>query len=102
MKDGDIDSLEQPSRAKSVNVADEEDPYLSFGFGFVAYFSLLRTMIVMFFLFSLLSIYPLWAYTSNDGMVDAGNYSRARFSIGNLGFQEALCQRTFLDLDEAV
>jgi len=100
MKERKETSNDEDSRPIGGNHHQDEDPYLSLGFGMVAYFDLLWLFIRLFAFFTLLSIFPILVYKSFDGMKDATNYSRAKYSIGNIGFQEASCQRSFFGIEK--
>lgn len=53
--------------AKKMNQGSE-DPYLNLGFGIVAYFRMIRTMIVLFLIFTILQIPALVIYSNHDGL----------------------------------
>lgn len=57
---------------------------------------MIKMMILLFALFSLLSVPALAIYASHDGLEGLQNYARARFSLGNLGFSGAICQSMFV------
>ena len=62
------------------------------GFGMIAYFRMIRMMIGLFMLFTLLSIPAIAIYSKYDGISGLSNYSRAKYSLGNMGFSSANCQ----------
>jgi hypothetical protein len=88
--DDAADPLDDPS----------QDPYLSLGFGMVAYFTMLRSLIYMFTVFTLLSIPIISTYSSYEGLKDGNNYAKTKFSLGNLGFTEHLCKHIFVGIDD--
>eukprot|EP00347_Sterkiella_histriomuscorum_P002409 403368266 len=81
------------------NQAVTEDPYLNLGFGLVAYFKMIKTFIFLFFVFSLLSIPAIGIYSSHKGLEGLQNYSRAKFSLGNMGFSDSICMSMYLGVD---
>jgi hypothetical protein len=85
-----VDPLNDPS----------QDPYLSLGFGMVAYFSMLRALVLSFILFSLLAFPMISTYASYKGLDSGNNYSKTKFSLGNFGFSEHLCKHIFVGVDE--
>jgi len=72
-----------------------EDPYLMLGFGMVAYFSMLKALILMFSLFTLLVLPVISIYGSYDGLSSGNNYSKTKYSLGNMGFSEHICKHIF-------
>lgn len=86
----DLDPLEDPN----------QDPYLSLGFGMVAYFSMLKALIFCFSLFTLLAIPMIQTYASYSGLESGNSYSKTKFSLGNFGFSEHLCKQIFVGVDE--
>lgn len=70
------------------------------GFGIVAYLRMIKTMMLMFFIFTLLSIPAVYMYASNDGLVGLNNYFKARYSLGNIGFSGDFCRSTYLGLNK--
>lgn len=76
-----------------------EDPYLSLGFGMVAYFSMLKALIFMFSIFTLFMIPIISIYAGYDGLASGNNYSKTKFSLGNMGFSEHICKHIFVGID---
>ena len=76
-----------------------EDPYLRLGFGMVAYFSMLKALILMFSLFTLLVLPVIFIYGGYDGLKSGSNYSKSKYSLGNLGFSENICKHIFTEVD---
>eukprot|EP00347_Sterkiella_histriomuscorum_P007945 403346963 len=79
---------------------EDSNPYLSLGYGMIAYFRMIRTMIVLFFTFTLLSIPALSIYGKYDGLKGLSNYSRAQYSLGNMGFSAPMCQSIQLGVQQ--
>jgi hypothetical protein len=66
-----------------------KDPFDSFGYGIVSYFSLLRHLMCIFFVISIVMI-PVYVIYYNGGEFDGHEKSSSNiplhsFSIGNLG-----------------
>jgi hypothetical protein len=76
-----------------------EDPYLSLGFGMVAYFNMLKALIFMFSIFTILVLPVISIYGSYDGLKSGNNYSKSKYSLGNLGFSEHICKHIFTEID---
>lgn len=76
-----------------------EDPYLTLGFGMVAYFSMLKALILMFSIFTLLALPVINIYGGYDGLESGNNYSKTKYSLGNLGFSEHICKHIFTEID---
>ena len=76
-----------------------EDPYLTLGFGMVAYFSMLKALILMFSIFTLLVLPVISIYGGYDGLKSGNNYSKSKYSLGNMGFSEHICKHIFTEID---
>ena len=71
------------------------DPFESFGYGIVSYFSLLRYLMALFFAISLMMI-PVFIIYYKGGEFDGNEESSSplrfqKFSIGNLGQTHSEC-----------
>jgi len=88
--------------AEDVDPIDDlsQDPYLSLGFGMVAYFSMLRALIACFVFFSLLAVPMIQTYASYSGLESGNNFAKTKFSLGNFGFTEHLCKHIFIGIDD--
>jgi len=64
----------------------------------VAYYTMLRTLIYMFAFFTMLMIPVISTYSSYSGLKSGSNYSKAQFSLGNMGFTEHICKHQFLNI----
>ena len=73
--------------------ATAENPYNELGFGFTAYFGMLRTFICIFAVFSIIMSPLLIIYGTTNGLVIESNPRtvKARYTLGNLGFSGATC-----------
>lgn len=89
----------QPLLNNEEEPQEDEDPYLMLGFGMVAYFTMLRTLIMMFSFFTLMMIPTIFVYSSYNGLESGTNYAKTKFSLGNLGFSEHICKHQFLSID---
>ena len=81
--------------------ATAEDPYNDLGFGFTAYFGMLRTLICIFAVFTVIMSPLLTIYGTTDGLVVESNAARtakARYTLGNLGFSGASCISQYVEL----
>ena len=65
----------------------------------VAYLKLLKTMVWLFLLFSIIMTPIMVIFGLNDGLAEMSNYSKIRFSLGNLGFSTDFCRSTYLGID---
>jgi hypothetical protein len=52
---------------------------------------MIKYMMWMFLFFSLLMIPGIYLYSKNDGMVGLSNYSKAKYTVGNIGFSADNC-----------
>lgn len=66
----------------------------------VAYFSMLKALVLCFMLFSLLAFPMISTYSSYKGLETGNNYSKTKYSLGNFGFSEHLCKHIFAGVDE--
>lgn len=80
---------------------DDSDPYMNLGFGMVAYFRMLSSFIIVFFIFSLISIPAIGIFSSYNGLADLSNYSKTKYSLGNLGFSENICVSMYVGVGMA-
>ena len=73
--------------------ATADNPYNELGFGFTAYFGMLRTFICIFVVFTIIMTPLLVIYGTTDGLVVPSNSktAKARYSLGNLGFSGSSC-----------
>jgi len=96
-----VTNIEEPllDRSDSDPFPMGEDPYLTLGFGMVAYFSMLRALIMMFSIFTLMMIPIIGIYGSYDGLSSGNNYAKTKYSLGNMGFSEHICKHIFTEID---
>ena len=78
-----------------------KDPYLSLGFGFIAYRDLLEQLIICFTLLSIF-IYPVAQIYKQGGAytMDADIQSGSLYSLGNLGYSSVQCQLASFEIDK--
>lgn len=76
-----------------------EDPYLSLGYGMVAYFHMLKVFIMMWSLFTILVIPVIYIYAQYTGLRAGVNFMKTQFSLGNMGFTTNTCKHTFTSVD---
>lgn len=78
-----------------------ENPYNELGFGFTAYFGMLRTFICLFVLFSVIISPALFIYGRTEGLLVQSNLKKtekAKYMLGNLGFSGATCISQYIEL----
>lgn len=90
------------SEMYNLNPADEEegqDIFDIYGFGVTSWFSLLKLLIKIYFVFSLVGIGLMYFYSQNGSELDQPGISKiAKFTLGNLGYSRSNCDMMFLDL----
>ena len=88
-----------PQDSESEDVTPE-NPYNELGFGFTAYFNMLRTFIGLFLLFTVIMLPALYIYGRTDGLLIASNSKteKAKYSLGNLGFSGSTCISQYVEL----
>jgi hypothetical protein len=62
---------------------------------------MLTYLIGIFSLFTLLSIPAIGIFSANNGLEGLNNYSKAKFSLGNLGFSDSNCLNTYIGMTES-
>eukprot|EP00352_Strombidinopsis_acuminata_P004247 CAMPEP_0176383460 /NCGR_PEP_ID=MMETSP0126-20121128/33526_1 /TAXON_ID=141414 ORGANISM="Strombidinopsis acuminatum, Strain SPMC142" /NCGR_SAMPLE_ID=MMETSP0126 /ASSEMBLY_ACC=CAM_ASM_000229 /LENGTH=162 /DNA_ID=CAMNT_0017748551 /DNA_START=165 /DNA_END=653 /DNA_ORIENTATION=- len=67
------------------------DPFFELGFGFTAYLDMLSKFSQLFCFFTILMIPVMGLYVQEGALKDYKNYSKAKYSLGNFGFSEAVC-----------
>lgn len=97
-----VEEADQTGNGKKIEEVDEEeyDPYNMLGYGFMAYFKTLRTFAVVFLLISVIML-PAFAFYAQAGglkKVSHGYYNSV-FMMGNLGFNKAVCESTYVALN---
>jgi hypothetical protein len=61
---------------------------------------MLVSFIAIFVLFTLISIPAICIFSSYDGLEGLSNYSKAKYSIGNMGFSENICVSMYLGVGQ--
>ena len=69
-----------------------EDPYLRLGYGMYSYFEIMRQLMILMSLLMVLSIPLMCAYASYDDLAHYTEYSWNRYSLGNMGGSDAICE----------
>jgi hypothetical protein len=84
--------------------ASAENPYNELGFGFTAYFNMLRTFVCIFVMFTLIMSPAMIIYGTTDGLTVASNAKtqKAKWTLGNLGFSGATCVSQYATLTGSV
>lgn len=62
----------------------------------IAYFRMLYYLIGIFIVFSILSIPSIVIYSSYDGLAELSNYSKSKYTLGNMGYSGATCSSMYL------
>lgn len=79
-----------------------KDPYLGYGFGLIAYRSLLETLIIGYFILSCM-MYPVSQIYARGGgygrLFENDQDSYAKWSLGNLGYSSVQCSLTQSGID---
>ena len=76
----------------------DDDPFEDYGFGIIAYFNLLRYLIVIYAVCSGLAGYIMWKYTFGNALEDEKGATFNQFSLGNYGFSKSACEIDFIPL----
>ena len=77
------------------------DPFNDYGYGFIAYFKLLKNLLVVYFLISLMMWYVMWNHAFGNAIENkkSGLIAKANaYSLGNLGFSKHKCYNQYLGL----
>jgi len=90
----------QPASLKDGHDPREQDPYLLYGFGIVAYFDLMKMLMLLFTVLSLLAVPSIYLFSSYSGIPDARGY--ATFSLGNMGYNGPECFQSPLATDSII
>ena len=73
------------------NVNSSEDPFNNFGYGIIAYFKLLRSLMGAYFIISIMAVGLMHFFAQGDALAEDRNGMFAKFTLGNLGFSQADC-----------
>lgn len=96
----------KPGESPGTDGNDKEDltpenPYNELGFGFTAYFGMLRTFICLFVLFTVIISPALFIYGRTEGLLVQSNLKKtekAKYMLGNLGFSGSTCISQYIEL----
>jgi hypothetical protein len=75
-----------------------EDPFNDFGFGIVAYFKLLYSLLGVFFIISLLMLVNISIFRSSGLQSGSKGSWAQQYTMGNLGFSRSICVIQYLGL----
>lgn len=67
------------------------DPLSGLGFGFEAYWLLLRNLIAVFLVLTVMFTPMMIMYGNAEGLKGARNYANSIVTLGNVGFSKAAC-----------
>lgn len=80
---------------------ESTDPFKDFGFGIIAYFKLLTTLMKVYLVMSLLMIVNLAIFRRGGAFDEESVRYAATLTLGNLGFSRSRCFIQYLDTMEA-
>ena len=78
------------------------DLFDGYGFGIVAYFSLLRSLILSYIFICGVACWIMHLYSSRDALSGERNSSVTQFMLGNMGYVESECFNQFLGIDKSL
>eukprot|EP00347_Sterkiella_histriomuscorum_P016370 403353449 len=93
-----VESLKQKLRVSGYhrkNAKNFQDPYIQYGYGVVAFFNLMRVLIILFGFLSLLALPSIILYKQHDAI--NSYFGLAQTTLGNLGANRALCYQAPLE-----
>ncbi|CDW77052.1 UNKNOWN [Stylonychia lemnae] len=79
------------------NAKSFEDPFIKYGYGVVAFFKLLRLLILLFSCLTMLAMPSILIYQNHDNM--SSYYGIARTTMGNLGSSYSKCFQAPVELN---
>ena len=71
---------------------------MDYGFGIVAFFQLMRTLIYVYVVISILACFLMWLYTFGDAIEGDRNGFVSQVSLGNYGFTMYSCFIQYFEL----
>lgn len=74
-----------------MNDDNKDDPFNKYGYGVMAYFKLLRSLMATFLIISLLIAPVMWLYSMGNTLEYLRNGTVNQFTLGNVGFVESKC-----------
>jgi hypothetical protein len=86
---------------KSIQDKLNDDPFMDYGFGIVAFFQLMRTLIYVYIVISILACVMMWFYTFGDAIEKDRNGAVSQLSLGNYGFAMYKCFIQYIELKES-
>ena len=76
----------------------ENDPFMDYGFGIVAFFQLMRTLIYLYVFITIIGMFLMWFYTFGNSIEDDRSGMVTQFSMGNFGFTTYKCFNQYYKL----
>ena len=80
----------------------KNDPYIELGFGICAYFNMIKAFIFTFIILSLLALPMMYLYEYHEGLKGNSHYNRIKFSLGNMGFSESVCDMWYIGITSPI
>lgn len=68
-----------------------QDPFNSYGFGIIAWFQLMKKLILTFFVLSLLAGINMYIFSKGNALENESKGMIAGLTMGNLGFSGSKC-----------
>ena len=85
--------------SKNIHVKELEDsPFMDYGFGIVAFFQLMRTLIYLYVFISIVGLFLMWLYTFGNAIEGDRNGFVTQVSMGNYGFTAYKCFTQYVNL----
>ena len=82
---------------------DDSNPINELGFGIAAYFKMINTLLVIFFVLGSLSVPIMFIYNKYDGMNSTlFSHYLTQLSLGNVGFSTPMCRFFYYNIDAPV
>jgi hypothetical protein len=98
----DIDEENYASAQNRIKIAKQKENkgFLTLGYGFVAYFSFMEFMIVLFTILTVLSAPSIYYYMTFRDTKGTKVGFLDHFSMGNLGYSSTLCRDVHLGVSK--
>jgi len=84
------------------NIESTDDIFNGYGYGVVAYFGLLRGLIVAYVVMSGLAAVMMSIYGAGDALAHDRNSFITKYTLGNMGFVQTECVSQFIGINKHV